>query len=416
MNTPRFSVDSIEQFIKKNNKFYILGTEFEAKRIKNKLISEGKRVEGFIDLSSKYLGKKIDGVDVFSLETYLEQNNPLIVASLQDIYSDNWEVDATNLLIKKYEKVPFVDFIPIMGYFLGMEHLSRYKQLIGKDFYDYYTSNKSLFDQALNCLEDSYSKDIYQKVIEYKLMCLDVDSVDINELLIVSKDEAIKNDIKSKEVFDTLSFVENDNLRSMISSHMAVDSYSYKEIINPSNKKCILDIGAYNGDTAAMFSILSPDSKVYAFEPVSELNEQIELTTKSFENIEVVKKGAWNKTTVLKFNTLRRDNYIGVGSFVSEDGTDQIDVVAIDDFIHEKEIKTVDFIKMDIEGAEVNALKGAYNTILRDKPDLAICIYHEPSDLWEIPLWIKENFPEYKIYIDHKYIHPVETVCYATVN
>lgn len=63
-----------------------------------------------------------------------------------------------------------------------------------------------------------------------------------------------------------------------------------------------------------------------------------------------------------------------------------IETVALDELIDER----VTFLKMDIEGAEAEAIKGAKNIIQKDKPKLAICIYHKPNDLWEIPLMIHE--------------------------
>lgn len=68
---------------------------------------------------------------------------------------------------------------------------------------------------------------------------------------------------------------------------------------------------------------------------------------------------------------------------------------------------------MDIEGSEMEALKGAENTIGKYKPRLAICVYHKPEDIIEIPLKILELNPEYKLYLRHySYIH-TETVLYA---
>lgn len=73
------------------------------------------------------------------------------------------------------------------------------------------------------------------------------------------------------------------------------------------------------------------------------------------------------------------------------------------------------FIKMDIEGAEMDALYGAKETIIRNKPKLAICIYHKPEHLFEIPLLIHTWVPEYKLYIRHHSDRECESVVYAKV-
>jgi len=98
------------------------------------------------------------------------------------------------------------------------------------------------------------------------------------------------------------------------------------------------------------------------------------------------------------------------GSNVSK-GDTYIDTVSIDErFISEK----VSFIKMDIEGAETEAIRGAMNIIKRDKPKLAISIYHKKEDIYEIPLLINEICPEYKFYLRHFSSHLCETVLLAT--
>jgi len=64
-------------------------------------------------------------------------------------------------------------------------------------------------------------------------------------------------------------------------------------------------------------------------------------------------------------------------SRLSNKGSVYVNCITIDDFVEEKQIYKVDFIKMDIEGAEEEALLGAKHTILKHKPKLAICIYHK---------------------------------------
>lgn len=88
-------------------------------------------------------------------------------------------------------------------------------------------------------------------------------------------------------------------------------------------------------------------------------------------------------------------------------------LIAINNFFKDKETPT--FIKMDIEGAELEALEGAKTTIVKNKPKLAICLYHKPDDLWKIPLYLKDLVPEYKFYIRHHGKVRWETVLYATI-
>ena len=83
----------------------------------------------------------------------------------------------------------------------------------------------------------------------------------------------------------------------------------------------------------------------------------------------------------------------------------------LDEIVKEK----VTFLKMDIEGAEVEAIKGARNIIQSDKPRMAVCIYHKPNDLWEISLMIHEMVPEYKMYIRHMGIRCYGTILYAAL-
>lgn len=94
------------------------------------------------------------------------------------------------------------------------------------------------------------------------------------------------------------------------------------------------------------------------------------------------------------------------------DAVTKIQVDTIDNLCGEEKVT---LIKMDIEGSEQAALRGAVNVIKRDKPRLAICIYHTFEDLYEIPFMIKDMVPEYKIYIRHHAYSHCETVVYATL-
>ena len=148
--------------------------------------------------------------------------------------------------------------------------------------------------------------------------------------------------------------------------------------------------------------------KVYAFEP-DDNNYRDCLERKAAfpeTDVEVFHCGTWSETTTIRFNA----NASGT-SHVCEDGETSIEVMSIDEAVGAKD--RVTFIKMDVEGSELKSGEGARNTIQRDKPKLAICIYHKPEDMVEIPLYIKELVPEYKLYVRHHSNWECETVLYA---
>lgn len=125
----------------------------------------------------------------------------------------------------------------------------------------------------------------------------------------------------------------------------------------------------------------------------------------------VFNKGVWNATTVLSFNTglggssnFLETNTQPVGNVV------QVPVVALDEIA---ECQNATFIKMDVEGSEQKALEGAKKIITKNRPILAICIYHSDSDMINVPDWIIENCPNYKYYVRQHTPFWNETVFYA---
>lgn len=79
----------------------------------------------------------------------------------------------------------------------------------------------------------------------------------------------------------------------------------------------------------------------------------------------------------------------------------------------ELEGKRVTFIKMDVEGAELAALQGAQHVIRKQHPKLAICVYHKPEDIIDIPSYILSLDPGYRLFLRHYSPFEDETVLYA---
>jgi FkbM family methyltransferase len=100
------------------------------------------------------------------------------------------------------------------------------------------------------------------------------------------------------------------------------------------------------------------------------------------------------------------------GSRILPSGGSWIQAVTID---HVLPVFDPTYIIMDIEGAELEALKGAEKTIRASHPDLAICLYHDPHHLWEIPLYLHNLGLDYRLYMRNYTSFTGETVLYATI-
>jgi FkbM family methyltransferase len=131
------------------------------------------------------------------------------------------------------------------------------------------------------------------------------------------------------------------------------------------------------------------NNEVHGFEPNLHSYQNVCKETKEITNIKLHNQGLADQPGIHYFV----EN--GGGSMIVEYETDvRIETVKLDDVLDH-----VDFIKMDIEGYELEALKGAKKLIQKCKPKLAICLYHKPQDIYEIPKFIKELEPNYKLWI-----------------
>ena len=178
----------------------------------------------------------------------------------------------------------------------------------------------------------------------------------------------------------------------------AQKQYTYEEMnFDVEKGDIVLDCGANSsksgGTQATYFASKSEDGMVYAFEPIPRIYNELLEDIKAYKNIIPIQKAVWDENTFTYFTDMSS------GSRASSDGDIKVELIRIDDFVKEYNIPKVDFIKMDIEGAELNALKGAEHTIKIFKPKLAISIYHKPEHFYEIPMYIKSIVPEYKMWI-----------------
>ncbi|MGE5467875.1 MAG: FkbM family methyltransferase [Ignavibacteria bacterium] len=186
--------------------------------------------------------------------------------------------------------------------------------------------------------------------------------------------------------------------------------------VQPEAGDWIIDGGACFGDTAAFFATsVGRDGRVFAFEPLPVHAEVIELNARQNglqQRLQIVPAGlgdASNTVTDIGGGLAR----VTSPGFSMAGREDQVPIVSIDDFVAKEKLERLDFIKLDIEGFELKALKGAADSIARFRPKLAISLYHKPEDFFEIPIFLKTNFPFYRLHLEHYTIFAEETVLYA---
>ncbi len=259
------------------------------------------------------------------------------------------------------DKKGFVNFNYLAFYKYSKLELAAPPFII--DFKDDFKKNKNKYNDVYNLLADDKSKEVFEKVINFKI------------------------------TFD-LDFMEG-----FTNNHK--EQYFDKQLIPDIKNISFLDGGGYIGDTIPYIIDNFPDFKrIYVIEP-SKLH--INIVKKEFsniKNIEFINCGLGSKKTEYLEEQIVQHN--------CNHNFQATNIDTIDNIIDSK----VDFIKLDIEGAEQDAIDGAVNTIKKYKPILAICIYHKAEDWYKIPQKILSINSEYKIYLRHYMEGIFETVMY----
>lgn len=216
-------------------------------------------------------------------------------------------------------------------------------------------------------------------------------------------------DFESKR--SLLNFIDQKLTGTYNKQYTLKPQYFDDDVFLPAEDEVFVDCGAYTGDSVTGFAEFLKQNKIssfrrcIAFEPDSENYETLCENVKGYANVETYKLGVHSEKATLCFSAGNQKI-----SSITESGETRIDVDSIDNIVGDD---MVTYIKMDIEGSEMSALKGAEKTILRNKPRLAVCIYHRTDDFIKIPQYILSLVPEYKLYVRNYDPTGVDTVLYA---
>lgn len=222
-----------------------------------------------------------------------------------------------------------------------------------------------------------------------------------------------KNNIQDNEI-DGFKFTGDYNLHAFIDLNL---SESEKEFLK---NRDIIDAGAFTGDTALPLSKLTT-AQVYAFEPFEESFNLLKknINDNKIKNIVPVQKSLGNingeRTLYLSGNNVQ-----GITSNADARNYDaelKVKEITIDRFVEENYLN-VGLISVDVEGAEMDLLNGALNTIKTQKPILIISIYHSVDDFFNIIPWIAnlDLGYEFKVYKEQPWPFLADTVVQCRVN
>ncbi len=211
--------------------------------------------------------------------------------------------------------------------------------------------------------------------------------------------------------------------RAGIVTDFILEQYKYKskdKEISVRKGDVVIDCGGFWGDTALYFSSKAGSTgKVYTFEFIP---GNLNFLKKNFAdnptysaNIQLVPHPVW-ETSDVNVYYLDRGAASSVTMTPPKEEAQIIKSKSIDALVAEQGMDRVDYIKMDIEGAEPFALRGAEQTLRKYKPNLAIAIYHSLSDFVKIPEYLSSLGLGYKFYLGHFTIHEEETILYATIH
>lgn len=344
-----------------NKKICIYPMGIAGKSMRDKLLSKGIETDCFCDTNEKLWGSSYHGVTCISLPELIQMNQDELIVIVESLYYKEIKEQLVksgiqNIVRIYFEKIAIEEYI--------QEHEEEVRQKIA---------------QVIDICADERSKEVYRHIAAAWFM-----------------DE-----------------VDDDYFEPIYSKGQYFDP----ELIKLKEDEVFVDAGAYIGDTAEQFleACNGKFEKAFLFELDPVIYEKL---CQNVKQLNANSTGAG----VIECRPYGLSDFTGQVEIVSGDSTSSVagrqrrsggvvaKVTTIDESLSGEDVS---FIKMDIEGAEMSALRGSRSLIENRKPLLAICIYHGILDLLNVPLYLKVLVPEYQIYIRHYTDESLETVCYA---
>lgn len=340
-------------FVDGMKKAYIWGTGILGKFTYQELTNNGVKVCGFLDNNERK--------GIVSYKS-IEKDSVVIVASFA--YPEI-KLQLENIGIYKvcyYEILPFINH-KYKTYYMGFQGL-----------WQSIFSHKEELRKIISLLSDDISRKVIDNILCYRL------SFD---------DKFLDCAYEISEKCGTQYF---------------------DKCISLSEEEVFADCGGYIGDTSIEFIKKCNEEyqEIHIFEPDKELILESTKNLNNYHNIYFINKGVDQKKSSQHFTKKESKG----GGSIDTNGEEVIETISLDEYFEQKE-KFPTYIKMDIEGFERYALLGAKTIITEKRPKMAISIYHRPSDIFEIILFLNELGIKYEFYIRHYTKMYADTVLYC---
>ncbi len=320
-------------------------------------IKDKCHVNYLADISKEKQGKQFFGINVIEPSAIKELEKPIVIICID-------KSDEVKELLQSWN-------IPFVGYGELILELQRGQEVTKEEF------RKNTIIETYNYLSDMPSRELFVEIMAKRLA---------PEL--------------SKYTWGQL-----------VVSPLAYFNMKYFPV---GKDECFVDCGAYTGDSLLeLLDITETIDSAYCFEMAKVNYDLLLKNTGELDNCKVYcyNLGVYSER---KYITYGNENTSGGVSFsIFKDSNTQKALADTLDNVLEN--KKVTLIKMDIEGAELDALKGAENIIKTQHPKLAVCLYHRIDDFWRIPVYIKSINANYKFGIMHHSHNELDTVLYAWI-
>lgn len=166
------------------------------------------------------------------------------------------------------------------------------------------------------------------------------------------------------------------------------------DLVKCDDQEVVVDLGAWIGDSVEGYiNVYGKYRKIYCYEIDASSMEEMKKNLNKYSGIEYRNKAVGSKNSMGGYAVCNPQSTIN--RITDDPAGEEIEIVSLDEDIREK----ITLIKMDIEGAEQDALTGCIRHIREEKPKLLISVYHNNEDIWKIPKMIYDMNEDYQFYL-----------------